>query len=65
MLRNACTCACASLVSRLLGHIEKRCVCDSDIADHFTSTLLPCPVKSRPTSGDFHGHLPPGVPISS
>ena len=28
-------------------------------------TLLPCPVKSRPTSGDFHDHLPPGIPISS
>ena len=40
MFRNACTCAwCASLVSRLLGHTEKRCVCDSDIADHFSSTL--------------------------
>ena len=28
-------------------------------------TLLPCPVKSRPTSGDSHDRLPPGVPISS
>ena len=27
-------------------------------------TLLPCPVKSRPTSGDSHDHLPPGVSIS-
>ena len=30
---------------------------------HFT--LLPCPIKSRPTSGDSHDRLPPGVPISS
>ena len=28
-------------------------------------TLLPCPIKSRPTSGDSHDRLPPGVPISS
>ena len=27
-------------------------------------TLSPCPVKSRPTSGDCHDHLPPGVSIS-
>ena len=25
---------------------------------------LPCPVKSRPTSGDCHDHLSPGVSIS-
>ena len=31
---------------------------------HCTITLLPCPVKSRPTSGDCHDHLPPGVSIS-
>ena len=24
-------------------------------------TLLPCPVKSHPNSGDCHDHLPPGV----
>ena len=29
------------------------------------SVMLPCPVKSRPTSGDSHDRLPPGVPISS
>ena len=27
-------------------------------------TLSPCPVKSRPTSGDCHDHFPPGVSIS-
>ena len=31
----------------------------------YTFTLSPCSFKSRPTSGDFHDHLPPGVPISS
>ena len=27
-------------------------------------SVLPCPVKSRPTSGDCHDHLPPGISIS-
>ena len=36
------------------------------ISDHeIVLTLLPCPIKSRPTSGDSHDRLPPGVPISS
>ena len=26
-------------------------------------TLLPCPVKSHPTSGDYHDHLPPCISI--
>ena len=37
----------------------KDCNCRND-----SHTLLPCPAKSRPTSGDFHDHLPRGVPIS-
>ena len=43
-------------------------ICDKKVAVKLKVkifTLLPCPVKSRPTSGDSHDRLPPGVPISS
>ena len=35
------------------------------VMPYLNFTLLPCPIKSRPTSGDSHDRLPPGVPISS
>ena len=34
------------------------------LASHDCFTLSPCPVKSRPTSGDCHDNLLPGVSIS-
>ena len=38
--------------------------CGSSLTGNLHITLLPCPVKSHPTSGDCHDHLPPGVSIS-